>query len=302
MASPASLSGKNMGGNKITNVGAPTAASTDAARQVDVDTAYTNATSRANHTGSQTAATISNFDTQVRTSRLDQMAIPTADLNINNRKLTSVADPGTAQDAATKAYVDAQISGLVSGQTLKGAVRVVATTNVNLAAPGTTIDGVTMVNGDLFLAAGQTTGNQNGPYVFNGSASAATRAANWDSSAEAVLGSYWVVREGSRADSFALLTNDTTITLGTTVPAFTYISVAGASIGRFAVDCPTVTAGGTWTVTHNLSSTDVHVMVKRVASPFDFVDVYIETVDANSVAVKPDVSLTSGEFRAIVKY
>jgi hypothetical protein len=33
---------------------------------------------RANHTGTQLAATVSDFDTQVRTSRLDQMAAPTA--------------------------------------------------------------------------------------------------------------------------------------------------------------------------------------------------------------------------------
>jgi hypothetical protein len=31
---------------------------------------------RANHTGTQLAATISDFDTQVRTSRLDQLASP----------------------------------------------------------------------------------------------------------------------------------------------------------------------------------------------------------------------------------
>jgi hypothetical protein len=38
---------------------------------------------RANHTGTQTASTISDFDTQVRTSRLDQMASPTAPVNLN---------------------------------------------------------------------------------------------------------------------------------------------------------------------------------------------------------------------------
>lgn len=37
---------------------------------------------RANHTGTQLASTISNFDTQVRTSRLDQMAMPTGLLQI----------------------------------------------------------------------------------------------------------------------------------------------------------------------------------------------------------------------------
>jgi hypothetical protein len=70
---------------------------------------------RANHTGTQTASTISNFDTQVRTSRLDQMAAPTAAVPLNAQKLTGVADPTLAQDASTKAYVDAQITALVGG-------------------------------------------------------------------------------------------------------------------------------------------------------------------------------------------
>lgn len=52
---------------------------------------------------------VTGFDTQVRTSRLDQMAAPTADVSLNSHKLTSVTDPSGAQDAATKAYVDSQI-------------------------------------------------------------------------------------------------------------------------------------------------------------------------------------------------
>jgi len=70
---------------------------------------------RANHTGTQTASTISNFDTQVRTSRLDQMAAPTGSVAMNAQKITGVADPTLAQDASTKAYVDAQVNALVDG-------------------------------------------------------------------------------------------------------------------------------------------------------------------------------------------
>ena len=70
---------------------------------------------RANHTGTQLAATVSDFNTAVRTNRLDQMAAPTAAVPLNAQKLTGVADPTLAQDASTKAYVDAQITALVGG-------------------------------------------------------------------------------------------------------------------------------------------------------------------------------------------
>lgn len=72
---------------------------------------------RANHTGTQTASTISDFDTQVRSSRLDQMAQPTFDLNFNNKKITNLADPTSAQDAVTINYINNQKganSGLAS--------------------------------------------------------------------------------------------------------------------------------------------------------------------------------------------
>ena len=69
---------------------------------------------RANHTGTQLAATVSDFDTQVRTSRLDQMAAPTAAVALNAQKITGLADPTLAQDAATKAYTDTQITNLIA--------------------------------------------------------------------------------------------------------------------------------------------------------------------------------------------
>jgi hypothetical protein len=69
---------------------------------------------RANHTGTQLASTVSDFDTQVRTSRLDQMAAPTGAVALNAQKITGLADPTLAQDAATKAYTDTEIANLVN--------------------------------------------------------------------------------------------------------------------------------------------------------------------------------------------
>jgi len=70
---------------------------------------------RANHTGTQLAATVSNFDTQVRTSRLDQMAAPTATVSLNSQKITNLDTPTASADAANKGYVDTQITALVGG-------------------------------------------------------------------------------------------------------------------------------------------------------------------------------------------
>ena len=68
---------------------------------------------RANHTGTQAASTISDFDTQVRTSRLDQMAAPTAAVSLNSQKITDLDSPTASSDAANKGYVDTQITNLV---------------------------------------------------------------------------------------------------------------------------------------------------------------------------------------------
>jgi hypothetical protein len=70
---------------------------------------------RANHTGTQTASTISDFDTQVRTSRLDQMAAPTGSVSMNSQKITNVGTPTVSGDAATKGYIDTEITNLING-------------------------------------------------------------------------------------------------------------------------------------------------------------------------------------------
>jgi hypothetical protein len=70
---------------------------------------------RANHTGTQLASTVSDFDTQVRTSRLDQMAAPTAAVSVNSQKITNLDTPTSSADAANKSYVDTSISNLING-------------------------------------------------------------------------------------------------------------------------------------------------------------------------------------------
>lgn len=282
---------------KGTNLGAP-GTDNDAARKIDVDNAYNNARSRANHTGTQLAATISDFDTQVRTNRLDQLAAPAGSVSFANQKIINLLDPTTNQDAATKNYVDVSLAGLQSGQTPKGSVRAVVKTNVNISSPGSTLDGLNAVAGDIFLLAGQTTGSQNGPYVWNGASSPMTRATNWDTQTEAVLGSYWVVREGTEQDKFALLTNDS-FTLGTSTATFNYIGIAPAATAPVEQDLGNSSAT-TFTITHNFGTRAVNVVIYRNSSPWDDIDVYVRRPDLNTVVIEPDTVFATNEFHAVV--
>lgn len=178
----------------------------------------------ANDIPSLLASKISNFDTQVRTSRLDQMAAPTAAVSLNNQRITGLADPVGAQDAATKAYVDATAQGL----DVKASVRVASTANVTISGPGAAIDGVSLTNGDRVLLKNQTTAAENGIYVFTGAATAMTRATDADTSAKVTSGLFTFVEQGTvNADSGWILTTDGAISLGTTGLTFTQFSGAG---------------------------------------------------------------------------
>jgi hypothetical protein len=69
---------------------------------------------RANHTGTQIASTISDFDTQVRTSKVTDLTAPTGSFSMNSQKITSLATPTDNADATTKLYVDTKVADLVN--------------------------------------------------------------------------------------------------------------------------------------------------------------------------------------------
>ena len=89
--------------------------------------------------------------------------------------LSNLTNPSGAQDAATKSYVDTQLSSKINGLTWKEAVVVRTTANlassfsgnvITLTADGPiTVDGVTLALNDRALVMDQTSGSQNGIYI-----------------------------------------------------------------------------------------------------------------------------------------
>lgn len=280
------LSDKDMGGRKVTGLPTSVAGASDAIPKGQHDTDIIGAKARANHTGTQAASTISDFDVQVRTTRPDQLATSAGPL--------TVVDGGAANTAASKGYVDTALAALTSGQTLKGKVRGVVGTNVTISSPGTTLDGLTAAATDIYILTGQSTVTENGPWVWNGAAVAMTRPANWDTTAEAVVGSYWVVTSGTQADKFALMANDTFV-LGTDSATFAFVGAAASGQG-YSITCPAVAAGGTWTITHNLGTRKVLAQLWRNGSPWDEVSVYKDKPTINTLTVQPDAAMASAEF------
>jgi len=274
----------------------------DAARKAYVDTEVTAAKSRANHTGTQLANTISDFHPAVRLNTLDQMAAPANPVSMGTQKLINLGAPTAGStDAARIVDVESALAAVASGQTLKGTVRSIIGANVNIASPGAALPPfeVAPANGDVFLLTGQSTGSQNGPYVYNGAAVPMTRATNWDVAGEAVVGSYWVVREGTQADKFALLSNDTFV-LGTTAATYVYVGVAGASAVSPVTSAFGNGASTSFTVGHPFATRALVVTVYRTTSPWDTVDCYWRMPDQDTVVFEPDVVFGVNEFTYVI--
>lgn len=213
-----------------------------------------------------TAAKISDFDTQVRLSRMEQLAVPLASVSMNSQKIINLATPTAAGDAANKGYVDAVAIGVDS----KESVRLATTANIAVGT-GTllTIDGVVTVAGDRVLVKNQTAGAENGIYIAGTGAWA--RSADASTSAQVTAGMYAFVSEGTVSGDigYILITNDA-IVLGTTALLFTAFSGAGQ-----------IVAGAGLTLTG--TTIDVVGTANRITANADSIDIAATYVGQSSI-------------------
>ena len=253
-------------------------------------------------------------------------------LDLQSQKVTNLADPSANTDAANKQYVD----NVARGLQWKAPVRASATANVVLAVPGASFDGVTLVSGDRVLLKVQTTGSENGLWVWTGAAAALTRAADADTGTELAPGTAVTVTEGTvNGDKVFNIVSDAAITIGTTAQTwgqlgggttysasngvlltganFTAVAAASGGVqvvaGGIQLDASIAArkfsanigngAATAIAVTHNLGTQDVTVAVREVASQAGVLVDWVAT-DTNTVTLTFATAPASNAFRATV--
>jgi hypothetical protein len=234
--------------------------------------------------------------------------------------------------------VHEQLQSVLNGLAWKDSARAASTANVNVSAPGTTIDGVTMAANDRVLLKNQTTASENGLYVWAASGSPMSRALDADA-ADELEGAVVTVEEGTvnagttwrqTAVNFTLGSGSITWSaFGANVPAATETVAGIAEIATQAetdagsddsrIVTPNKLANSPWarippftqtigngsatsfTVTHNLGTTDVTVTVKKAAGSENMVSADWRASSANAVVVDITPAPSTNEFRVIVR-
>jgi hypothetical protein len=266
-------------------------------------------------------------------NKLHDFALATASVDLNNQKITNLTDPTNPQDAANKRYVDSAVVGI----DWKPSVRLATTAPITLATDlenGDTLDGVTLATGDRVLVKNQTDATENGIYVVAESG-APTRSTDADTSAEITASFAVFVEEGTvNTDSGWTLTNNGTVTIGTTELAFTQFTglgqiTAGAGLTKTANTLDVIGGDGitvnadsvvidravvvtkyaatigdgtntSYTVTHNLNTRDVIVTLYDTASPYAEVMADVEHSTTNTITLLFSVAPTTDKYRVVV--
>ena len=246
-------------------------------------------------------------------------------------KVVNLPDPTSAGDAVPKSYVDSAVEGLA----WKDSARVSTQGNIDLSAPGATIDGITMASQDRVLVRSQTTASQNGIYVWNGASTAATRspdASTFPELEQAVIS----IEEGTDADSSFRQTEVNGIidvddvvwgAFGTSAPSASESTAgiaelatqaevdAGTDDARIVTPLKLKTWSGapkryaasfgdgsatSYTITHNLATRDITVAIYSNSGSYDEVECDVEHTTTNTVTLVFATAPSSNQFRVVV--
>jgi len=251
---------------------------------------------------------------------------------LGQSRILNLPDPTSAQEPATKNYVDS----LVEGLNWKDNVRAASTSNVNINSPGSTIDGVTLNVGDRILLKDQTNPKENGIYIFNGATNPLTRAPDANTASE-LINAIVIVDEGtSNAGTawrqvnvisslgtddvvfqpFVTTTPDATTTTAGKIRIATQSEVDAGTVDNAAVTPYTLnnwskapkryvatigdTTNTSYTITHNLGTRDVAVSVFNNSGNYDDVEVEVRRPTVNTVEIRLSAPPGNNALRVVI--
>jgi hypothetical protein len=215
----------------------------------------------------------------------------TGTVDVASKRITSLADPTQAQDAATKAYVDSLANGLDVKQSVRAASTSALTATYSNGSSGVgatltnagtqaalTLDSIALSVGNRVLIKDQSAEEQNGVYTVTtvGTISTnwvLTRATDFDNSpgTEVGPGVFFFVEEGTtQQDNGYVISTEDAITIGTSSIMFSQFSGAGQ-----------ITAGEGLTKTGN--TLNVVGTNNRIDTTSDAVDISVNYVGQSSI-------------------
>lgn len=226
------------------------------------------------------------------------------------------------------------LNSAVEGLSWKDSCRVATQTNLNLATPGATLDGIAMAAGDRVLVKAQTAGAENGIYIWNGAATPMTRSLDANTSNE-LEQAVTTVEEGTSAGvtwrqsvvNFVLDTGTVTwMQFGSNVGS---ASETSSGIAELATQAET-DAGtddlrivtplklATWTgrtkraqgtigdgsatqfdINHNFNTRDVIVQVFQASGNYELVNCDVSLPTVNTARLNFSAAPAAGAFRVV---
>lgn len=242
--------------------------------------------------------------------------------------LQNAVDP---QEPATLA----QVRSFVEGLAWKDSVRVKTQGNVNLAAPGSTIDGISLSASDRVLVASQSSLPENGIYLWNGASTPMTRALDASTFPE-LEAAVVTVEEGTDAGTQWRQT-EVNGTIDSSNVVWTAFSAAvplasETTAGRIEIATQAETDAGladnlaitplkltTWsgktkrytsdigdnsatsfTLTHNLGTRALQVTVYRNSGNYDQIECEVRYTSTSALTLLFSTAPTSNQFTAVV--
>ncbi len=246
-------------------------------------------------------------------------------------RIRNLPSPVSADEPARLADLNSAVEGL----SWKDSCRVASQTNLNLASPGATIDGITVSVGDRVLVKAQTVAAENGIYICNGAAVSMTRSLDANAAVE-LEQAVTTVQEGTSAGtswrqsvvSFVLDTGEITwIQFGASVGASSETSAGIAEIAtqtetdsgtddaRFVTPlklnawasktrrAQATIGDGTSTqfdVNHNFATRDVLVQVYQASGNYEQVNCDVSLPSTNSARLNFAAAPAANAYRVVV--